>query len=354
MSRKSILALLAALLAVFSGACAKKTPTLNLLAWEGYADPSYVKAFEEQNHCKVSASYMGSSDELVAKLRGGSAGTYDVISPSSDVATMIATSGLASPLDLGKLPTYNQLSPQLTSLALVRAKGDIYGVPFMWGPDPMIYDTNVFANPPDSWNVMWDSKLKGKVSVWDDLSTVYMAAQVLGYDKPDPGHLYNLSDEELDSVKKKLIELKPNIRKMWSTGGELTNLFQNHEVVIAMGWPLNTVELKKKSFPVGETIPKENTTGWIDHLMITAGSENKDLAYKFLEFMIEAKTQKAVTDVTHYTPANPHAAQFMTADEVKIRHLDDVDNYQRRIYFWQNVPRRAKYNEIWNEVKAAQ
>ena len=35
-------------------------------------------------------------------------------------------------------------------------------------------------------------------------------------------------------------------------------------------------------------------------------------------------------------------------------HLDDVDNYQKRLYFWQNVPRRAKYTEIWNEVKAAQ
>ncbi|MGD0215558.1 MAG: ABC transporter substrate-binding protein [Terriglobales bacterium] len=342
------------LLALFSASCTRKTPTLNLLVWEGYADPSYVKAFEEQNHCKISASYMGSSDELVAKLRGGSAGNYDVISPSSDVATMIATSGLAAPLDLGKLPSYNQLSPQLTSLSLVRVQGDVYGVPFMWGPDPMIYDTTAFPQPPESWNVMWDPKLKAKVSVWDDLSTVYMAAQVLGYDKPDPSHLYNLSDQELDAVKKKLVELKPNIRKMWSTGGELTNLFQNHEVVIAMGWPLMTNQLRKSNFPVGETIPKENTTGWIDHLMITAGSENKDLAYKFLEFMIQSQTQKKVTDVTGYTPANPHAAQYMTPEEVKNLHLDDVDNYQKRLYFWQNVPRRAKYNEIWNEVKATQ
>ncbi len=88
--------------------------------------------------------------------------------------------------------------------------------------------------------------------------------------------------------------------------------------------------------------------------MITAGSENKDLAYKFLEYMAESQTQKKVTDVTGYTPANPQAAQFMTADERKNLHLDDVDNYQKRIYFWQNVPRRAKYNEIWNEVKASQ
>ena len=354
MMRKLLCAVLLAPIVLFCGSCAKKTPSLNLLVWEGYADPSYVRAFEEQNHCKVSASYMGSSDELVSKLRGGSSGNYDVISPSSDVAGMIATSGLAAPLDLSQLPSYSQLSPQLTSLSLVRSKGNVYGVPFMWGPDPMIYDTTAFPQAPDTWGVMWDPKLKGKVSVWDDVSTVYMAAQMLGYDKPDPSHLYNLTDEELVAVKKKLLELKPNVRKMWTTGGELTNLFQNHEVVIAMGWPLMTNQLRKANFPVGETIPKENTTGWIDHLMITAGSENKELAHKFLEFMIQAQTQKKVTDVTGYTPANPHAAQFMTPEEQKSLHLDDVDNYQKRLYFWQNVPRRAKYNEIWNEVKAAQ
>jgi len=62
------------LLVLLVGACSRRTPALNLLVWEGYADPSFVKSFEEENHCKVSASYMGSSDELMAKLRGGSAG----------------------------------------------------------------------------------------------------------------------------------------------------------------------------------------------------------------------------------------------------------------------------------------
>src|SRR5258708_4246482 len=355
MNRLLVIRLLCLLTGVVClGSCAKRTLTLNLLVWEGYADPSFVQAFEEANHCKVSASYMGSSDELVAKLRGGSAGNYDVISPSSDVATSIATAGLAAPLDLAKIPSYGQLSMQLTSLPLVRTNSQTYGVPFMWGPDPIIYDTTVFAQPPDSWSLMWDPKYKGKVSVWDDLSTVYMAAQVLGYDKPDPTQLFNLSDEQLEAVKKKLLELKPNVRKMWASGGELTNLFQNHERVVAMGWPLNTADLKEGNFPVGTPIPKDNTTGWIDHLMITVGSENKELAYKFLEYMIEAKTQQLVTDKTHYVPANPQAAQFMTAEEVKTLHLDDVDNYQKRLYFWQSVPRRAKYNEIWNEVKAAQ
>ena len=44
----------------------------------------------------------------------------------------------------------------------------------------------------------------------------------------------------------------------------------------------------------------------------------------------------------------------MTDVEKKNLHMDNPDAYMQRIYFWQDVPRRAKYNEIWNEVKAAQ
>jgi spermidine/putrescine-binding protein len=350
--RRSFLGLLVLTLAC--SACKKKQDSLSLLVWEGYADASFVRPFEEAHHCKIVASYMGSSDELVAKLRGGSASNYDVISPSSDVASSITRAGLAAPLDLSKLPSYAQLSQKLRDMPLVKANGQVYGVPFMWGPNPLLYDTTAFAQPPDSWTIFWDPKYKQKISVWDDLSTLYMAAQVLGFDKPDPSQLYNLTDEQLAAVKKKLIELKPNVRKIWSTGGELTNLFQNHEIVLAMGWPLNTNDLLKLNFPIGETIPKENTTGWIDHLMITSASSHKDLAQAFLEYMIEAKTQKLVAGRTHYTPANPLAAQFLSPEEVKVLHLDNPDAYMQRIYFWQDVPRRAKYNEIWNEVKAAQ
>jgi spermidine/putrescine-binding protein len=349
-------AILSSLLAIalICGACGKKQDSLSLLVWEGYADPSFVRAFEESHHCKVVASYMGSSDELVAKLRGGSAANYDVISPSSDVATSIVRAGLAAPLDLSKIPSYPQLSPRLRDSPLVKSNHQTYGVPFVWGPNPLLYDTTAFQPVPDSWSILWDPKYQGKISLWDELSSIYMAAQVLGYDKPDPQQLYNLTDQQLEAVKKKLIELKPNVRKYWQSGGELTNLFQNHEVIAAMGWPLMTNQLQKLNFPIGETIPKENTTGWIDHLMITAASSHQELATAFLEYMIEARTQKLVTDFTHYTPANPGTAQFLTPEEKKGLHLDDPDAYMKRIYFWQDVPRRGKYTEIWNEVKNAQ
>src|SRR6202790_4516082 len=326
-----------ALFAATVGACKPKTETLSLLVWEGYADPSFVQPFEQSHHCRVVAAYMGSSDELVAKLRGGSASSYDVISPSSDVAASIVRAGLAAPLDLSKIPSYSELSSRLRDSPLVKNNGQTYGVPFVWGPNPLLYDTSAFRQPPDSWGVLWDPKYRGKISLWDELSSVYMAAQVLGYDKPDPNQLYNLSDAQLEAVKKKLIELKPNIRKYWSTGGELTNLFQNHEVIAAMGWPLMTNQLQKLNFPIGETIPRENTTGWIDHLMITTASARKELAQEFLEYMVEANTQNLATDDTHHTPQTPAHSQLLTPEERKGLHLDDPDAYMKRIYFWQDV-----------------
>ncbi len=122
---------------------------------------------------------------------------------------------------------------------------------------------------------------------------MYMAAEVLGFGKADPAAIYNLDDAQLQQVKQKLIALKPNIRKLWTTGGELTNLFQNHEVIAAMGWPLVTNQLHKSGLPVQEEIPAEGTTGWIDHLMITSSSDNKELAYQLLNYLISAQAQKA-------------------------------------------------------------
>jgi putative spermidine/putrescine transport system substrate-binding protein/spermidine/putrescine transport system substrate-binding protein len=82
MKNKLATMLLLSSLALAVGGCGKQ-PVLSLLVWEGYADPSFVRPFEQSHKCKITASYMGSSDELVAKLRGGSASNYDVISPSA-------------------------------------------------------------------------------------------------------------------------------------------------------------------------------------------------------------------------------------------------------------------------------
>ena len=324
---------------------------LNFMVWEGYTDTLFVKPFEEACGVKVTATYMGSSDDLVAKLRAGGAETIDLISPSSDAVTAVIEAGLTQPLDLKRIPSYGDLMASFRSLVVARKDSVVYGLPWAFGPNPMIYDTTKFSPAPTSWAQLWDKKYKGKLSLQDDIATLSMVAQVLGFDDPaDPSKLYNLTDEQLAQVKAKMLQLKPNIRKYWATAGDMTQLFQAGEIVAGEGWPLMTTQLRTANFPVGETIPSEGTTAWADHWVITKGARNLDAVYAFLEYAAQPFTQKLMSDVTAYNVANPGAKAYMTADAAALQK--DISDYGSKVNFWQWGSKREKYQEIWNEVKA--
>ncbi|HEY9014890.1 MAG TPA: ABC transporter substrate-binding protein [Gemmatimonadales bacterium] len=324
---------------------------LNFMVWEGYTDTLFTTPFEQACGVKVNATYMGSSDDLVAKLRAGGAETIDLISPSSDALTAIIEAGLASPLNLDRIPSYEDLSEGFRKLQVARKDGQVYGVPWAFGPNPLIYDTTKVKPAPSSWGTLWDKRYRGKLSLQDDIATLYMVAQYLGMDDPkDPSHLYNLSDADLAKVKAKMLELRPNVRKYWVTAGDMTQLFQGGEVVMGEGWPLMTNQLRQAKFPAGETIPKEGTTAWADHWVLTKGASNLDAAYAWLEYASQPFTQKLLYDVTAYIVANPDAKEYMTDAEKASQH--DISDYGSKVNFWQWSPRREKYQEIWNEVKA--
>jgi spermidine/putrescine transport system substrate-binding protein len=324
---------------------------LNFMVWEGYTDTLFTRPFEQACGVKVNATYMGSSDDLVAKLRAGGAETIDIISPSSDAATAIIEAGLASPLDLKRIPSYEDLSEGFRKLKVARKDDTVYGVPWAFGPNPLIYDTTKVKGAPNSWGALWDKKYRSKLSLQDDIATLYMVAQYLGMDDPkDPSHLYNLSDQDLAKVKAKMLELRPNVRKYWVTAGDMTQLFESGEVVMGEGWPLMTNQLRQAKFPAGETIPQEGTTAWADHWVLTKGASNLDAAYAWLEYASQPFTQKMLYDVTAYIVANPDAKSYMTKEQTASQH--DISDYGSKVNFWQWSPRREKYQEIWNEVKA--
>lgn len=327
--------------------------TLNLLTWEGYADPRFTRGFEEKYGVTVKGTYFGSSDELVAKLKSSGA-AYDVVSPSSDVAASLVHAGLVAPLDVSRIGSYPELAPALRDMKDVQHDGKVYGVPFTWGPDYLVYDADVIKEEPRSWKIFFDPRYKGKVSLWDDISNLYLMGQVLGFDRTDPAALYNLTDAQLDQVKQQLVKLKPQVRKYWATAGELNDLFKNKEVVVAVGWPLTPQTLNKEGRNIKATIPQEGATGWIDRLMISAASENRELAHLYLDYVTQPRPMALVAEVTGYSIANARAAQFMSPELQQATFVNDFDTYFKRLNFWQQVKNRKRYNELWNEVKGGQ
>jgi spermidine/putrescine-binding protein len=131
----------------------------------------------------------------------------------------------------------------------------------------------------------------------------------------------------------------------------MTQLFQSGEIVAGEGWPLMTAQLRAANFPAGEVIPKEGTTAWADHWVLTSGATNLNAAYAWLEYASQPFTQKLMADVTNYIVASPGAKAYMSPQQVATQR--DIAEYGTKVNFWQWSPRRDKYQEVWNEVKAA-
>ena len=320
---------------------------LRIIGWEGYMDAAFAKPFEEKHHCKVVATYAGSSDEMYAKIKAGGGKNYDMVTASGDLTRRLYDAGLLEPIDLDKVPNYKHLFPFLQKPTYNTFGGKAYGVSIAWGPDLLIYDKSVVKEEPKSWMILYDEKYKNKVSLNDYAIIIADLALWEGGHK----NIYELNKDDLAKIKPKLMALRPQVRKFWTSQGELSQLFLNKEIALGWGWPVTVVQLKKAGFPVGYTIPKEGATGWSDSWMITKGSPNVALACEWMNYMLEGEAQKKMADVSGYWVASQLAVPLLDADTKKDMHLDDVQTYFKSIKFWETVQNYDDWTALWNEFR---
>jgi putative spermidine/putrescine transport system substrate-binding protein/spermidine/putrescine transport system substrate-binding protein len=321
---------------------------LNILTWEGYADPSVVEPFEAATGCKVSATYVGSNDDFAPKLAAGG-GVFDIVTPSIDTTYSLIEAGFVQPIDISRIAAWGDLYEQFTSAPGIQKDGQVYGVPYAWGAIPFMYRKDKFDTAPTSIATLWDPALEGRVSLWDDKSALYVAARLNGN-----MNIYDLSDEELAAAQAKLIEQRPNVRKYWATAGELVDLYKADEVWISNTWGgYQSALLADEGIEVVEFIPEEGAEGWMDSNMIVTGTPNEECAYQFLNMAISKEGQQGVFSVNGYSSTNPVAAkEFMTPEEFTALHQDDPD-YLNSLLLWENLgDRLSAYTNAWNAVKS--
>ena len=347
--RKLLAAALAATVAVAQTAAATAAE-LNILTWEGYAAEKFISKFQSESGCTVTASYVGSNDDFLAKLAAGG-GVYDIITPSLDTVPMMKLAGFVSSIDTARVTGHDGIYPEFSRHGDVLSDDATWAVPLIWGSVSLIYRPDKLAPNPDSIGVLFDPANKGKIAMWDDKSAIYWTARYLGYTD-----VFNLTDEQLDAVKAKLIEQKPLVRKYWTSAGELTELMANQEVFVSNAWTGLTskdVNNLKKGFEVLEFTPKEKAEGWMDSMMLVKDTPNEECAYKFMSFMQSADGQCGLAEATGYFPVNPAAVAGCMDDEMKKdRQVGNIE-FVKSLVMWEQPERLDKYLEVWNAVKAA-
>ncbi len=322
---------------------------LRLITWEGYASDEIIADFVADTGATVSRTYISSNDEYMAKLAAGG-GDYDMAVIVTSYAQQAIKLGFIEPLDIGKLPNFKNLYPKFQDFHYYQKDGNIYGAPSYWGLIPVTVNAEAIPDRND-FGILFDPQFKGKIAMWDDLPTLAQVARWMGIT-----NIWDMNDEELAAVKAKLLEQRPLVRKYWGQPGELIDLFASGEVVAAVSWDYVTQELLKQGFKVRQP-NYENAMAWSDSHTIVAGTPKRDLAHAFIDHMIGPKAQALIASVNLYRVTNPLAKEYMEAIDPKLWNdmlSMDTGGAQLPVTdFWDDMPRRAKYLEVWNEVKAA-
>ncbi len=118
----------------------------------------------------------------------------------------------------------------------------------------------------DSWAILVDPQLAGKVALVDDstigLMDAAMAVEANGdMTFVDKG---NMTKAEIDELTKILISLKKagQFRGFWATFDESVNFMSSGEVLVESMWSPAVSLLQAQDFPVRYAAPKEGYRGW--------------------------------------------------------------------------------------------
>jgi putative spermidine/putrescine transport system substrate-binding protein/spermidine/putrescine transport system substrate-binding protein len=312
---------------------------LRILTWEGYAEPEWVEPFEEETGATVSVVYVGSVDEMFAKMQGSQGADFDVVAFDTSSFARYIDGGLIQPIDMTKVANAANIIPEFQTVEPVMRDAAQYGIPFAWGSLPLVYDADHFAEAPDTWEVMWDPQYEQQMIALDDANnSIVLAALVLGFEKP-----YDLSDEQFEQVKQKLIEQKRLLLTYYAGFDEGADIFAQNDIKLAfsMGETMGTL-IQDRGVNAMWTIPKEKAIGWLDCWVVSAGATDVDLALAWINACLEPEVGNLLSTKWSYGNTTDAA----TNEEIGMTYGDQLawlltpEDFEKRV-------------AIWNEVKAS-
>ncbi len=375
--KKRIASLLLALLLVAlpllgMTACEKaggETVTLYVYNWgeyisdgsEGTLDTNemFEEWYYETYGVKVEVNYStySSNESMYAKLSSGSV-HYDVVVPSDYMIERMIAEDMLAPLNYDNMPHIGNIHPDFFGPDAIYDYYDpdnLYAVPYMYGMIGIIYNTTmVEADDPSlgSWQLMWDERHQGNILQFNNSRDAFGTAQYfLGLD-------VNSTDEaEWRQALEKLKEQKPILQGY--VMDEIFNKMENGSAAIAAYYAGDFLSMYENNEDLEFFYPAEGTNLYVDAMCIPKASENKEIAERYIDFMLTEEAAVANAEYTYY--ASPNNA--VRENEEYIEYMNSIKEGGYDLMYGTDTVETSSYknlggeqlimlNELWEELKS--
>ena len=315
----------------------------------------YFETYGER--VKVNYSTFSSNESLYAKLSSGSV-SYDVVVPSDYMIERLIAEDLLAPLNYDNIPEIVNILPEFwgeTSEHSAHDPGNVYSVPYLYGMIGIIYNTTmVDADDPSigSWKLMWDERHAGNILQFNNSRDAFGSAQYfLGLD------VNSDSEDDWRMALEKLKEQKPILQGY--VMDEIYNKMENGSAGIAAYYAGDYLAMYENNSDLEFFYPEEGTNLYVDAMCIPKSSKNKELAERYINFMLMEEAAIANAEYTYYASPN----RLVVESEEYIEYMGEIkeDAYEKmyatdsvKTSTYENLSgeKLILINQLWEELKS--
>jgi spermidine/putrescine transport system substrate-binding protein len=248
--------------------------------WSGYDVPEFFPGYIEEHGESPNLPVFADEEEGFQKLRSGF--VADVAHPCSGRIVRWRDGGVIQPIDTSKLSNWGDVFPDLKTINGAGDGGQQWFIPIDWGNTSIIYRADLVDIQEESWELLWDPRYEGKLSIGTDVTdTAVITGLLVGVENP-----YNMTDEEIARVKAKLEEQKPLLRFYWSDPTQLEQGLATGEIVASTAWNSALPTLREQGIDVKFMNPKEGILTWCCGAVLCTGAPQPELAHDLMDALI--------------------------------------------------------------------
>lgn len=303
---------------------ARAATAVNFMGWQGYEEAFAVGGFLDENGLSLNNTYMNDNNQIIATATGGGMGNMDIVTPDHGYTPVMAEIGILQPLDLERVPNFQNLFEFFKTMHGPRVDDVQYSLPFMWGSVPLMYNPEVVKEKPTSWLDLMKPEYKGRVAVVNDVISVMIPFIMTATGTNQPTRI---NKDQLEAAVDLIVKFKKEHARTIAPGyGELADLFASGEVVMSQAWEPVAAWTADKGIELEWTVPKEGTWTLIDCLAMVTDAPHSDEAYAMMNHGLSAEAQ------AHVANANTTAVTIESAVPL-------LDDRARGMYPYDDIPK---------------
>ncbi len=321
--------------------------TLVILNWSEYLDPGLVAAFEKAFNADIKEVYFESDDlrdDLMLETGGRG---YDLVVVNGISVDIYRKRGWLAPLDKDRLPNLAHIDNRWRE-TFPGVKD--YAVPYFWGTLGIAYRSDLLDNPPTSWNDLLRpaEALRGRIGMIDNArDAIGMALKARGYsaNSTDP--------REIEAAGKLLMEQKPFVRSYTYIALNEDSALVSGDIVATMLYSGDALMVQEHNDAIAYVLPKEGGNIWADYLTVAAGSEHKDLAWAFINFLNEPANAAQLAEYVYYATPNRAAEKLLPREFLEDPVIYPSSDALQKSEVYKPLPPRVlkKRNQIFSSIR---